>query len=202
MKNDTSIAEKQISVKENKESPPDKLLTISSPEQKVDHDTKKLVQEIVKSESKDELEGLYSQFNINNTKKNVIRISKVNKLLDMVNDEAEKRLSQSSATMSNKEIIDYMNAFQTQLDNASNVVNGIKDINPPVQISNTQHNIVNINMKNDMTSLDRDSRERITSLIGDIINAKGKEQKDEINKDDDKTIIDATVIDEDKKEVK
>lgn len=202
MKNDTSIAEKQISVKENKESPPDKLLTISSPEQKVDYDTKKLVQEIVKSESKDELEGLYSQFNINNTKKNVIRISKVNKLLDMVNDEAEKRLSQSSATMSNKEIIDYMNAFQTQLDNASNVVNGIKDINPPVQISNTQHNIVNINMKNDMTSLDRDSRERITSLIGDIINAKGKEQKDEINKDDDKTIIDATVIDEDKKEVK
>ena len=124
---------------------------------------------IAKAESKEELEALYQKFNINNTKKNALRINQLNNLLDQVNQQAVERFNRRPETVSNKEILDYMNAIQNQIERSQRTVDGIKDITA-IQVNNTQNNTVNIHVKDtDIPYLSKDSRDRITDLVASIL---------------------------------
>ena len=124
---------------------------------------------IAKAESKEELEALYQKFNINNTKKNALRITQLNNLLDQVNEQAVERFNRRPETISNKEILDYMNAIQNQIERSQRTVDGIKDITA-IQVNNTQNNTVNIHVKDtDIPYLSKDSRDRITDLVASIL---------------------------------
>lgn len=144
---------------------------------------------IAKAESKEELEALYQKFNINNTKKNALRINQLNNLLDQVNQQAVERFNRRPETVSNKEILDYMNAIQNQIERSQRTVDGIKDITA-IQVNNTQNNTVNIHVKDtDIPYLSKDSRDRITDLVASILQ--------ESNKVKDEDIIDITETIED-----
>ena len=124
---------------------------------------------IAKAESKEELEALYQKFNINNTKKNALRINQLNNLLDQVNQQAVERFNRRPETISNKEILDYMNAIQNQIERSQRTVDGIKDMTA-IQVNNTQNNTVNIHVKDtDIPYLSKDSRDRITDLVASIL---------------------------------
>ena len=124
---------------------------------------------IAKAESKEELEALYQKFNINNTKKNALRITQLNNLLDQVNEQAAERFNRRPETISNKEILDYMNAIQNQIERSQRTVDGIKDMTA-IQVNNTQNNTVNIHVKDtDIPYLSKDSRDRITDLVASIL---------------------------------
>ena len=124
---------------------------------------------IAKAESKEELEALYQKFNINNTKKNALRINQLNNLLDQVNQQAVERFNRRPETVSNKEILDYMNAIQNQIERSQRTVDGIKDMTA-IQVNNTQNNTVNIHVKDtDIPYLSKDSRDRITDLVASIL---------------------------------
>ena len=124
---------------------------------------------IAKAESKEELEALYQKFNINNTKKNALRITQLNNLLDQVNEQAVERFNRRPETISNKEILDYMNAIQNQIERSQRTVDGIKDMTA-IQVNNTQNNTVNIHVKDtDIPYLSKDSRDRITDLVASIL---------------------------------
>lgn len=142
----------------------------------VDNDTTDLINKIAQAKNKDELENLYQQFNINNTKKNAIRVAQLNNLLDKVNNEAEERLTKRADQISNKEILDYMNAIGNQIERSQKLVDGIKEITA-VQVNNTQNN-VNINV-GESVKLNKESRNKITDIISMIL----KE-----NTDDSKTV--------------
>ena len=127
-----------------------------------------LVNQIVKADDKETLEDLYKKFNINNTKKNAIRINSLNELLDKVNEQASERFTKRPGEITNKEILDYMNAIQNQIERSQKVVEGIKDIGV-VQVNNTQNNTVNINVGNqDLNNLKRESRDKILDIMNDI----------------------------------
>lgn len=143
----------------------------------IDNASKDIINKISKAKNKDELETLYQEFNINNTKKNAIRISQLNELLDKVNNEAAERLIKRPEQISNKEILDYMTAIGNQIERSQKLVDGIKDINA-VQVNNTQ-NTVNINVGNETKNLSKQSRDKIRNIIADILNEK-KEEKDKI----------------------
>lgn len=147
-----------------------KLPEVKTPQDEVlnvDDSNKSLIKAIEKATTKEELEPLYQQFNINNTKKNVARIEQLNNLLDKVNKQAIERFEKRPDEISNKEIIDYMNAVQNQIERSQQIVDGVKDINA-TQINTT----INVNMHNDPTAnLPKDSRTRVTSIIADILEA-------------------------------
>ena len=169
---DDEITSKVVSEKSEKDNvvvTPQTVTVIDSQKSKVDSTAEQLVQRIIDTDSKEELESLYSQFDINNTKKNAIRINELNNLLDTVNSEAIRRFKTSPDTMSNKEVLDYMTAVQNQIDRSKQVVDGIKEINA-VQVNNTQNNTVNINVKSqDLSSMPREKRDRITSFIAEVL---------------------------------
>ena len=135
---------------------------------------------IAKAESKEELEALYQKFNINNTKKNALRINQLNNLLDQVNQQAVERFNRRPETVSNKEILDYMNAIQNQIERSQRTVDGIKDITA-IQVNNTQNNTVNIHVKDtDIPYLSKDSRDRITDLVTSILQERNKVKNEDI----------------------
>ena len=140
----------------------------------VDNDATDLINKIAQSKNKDELENLYQQFNINNTKKNAIRIAQLNNLLDKVNNEAEERLTKRAEQISNKEILDYMNAIGNQIERSQKLVDGIKEITA-VQVNNTQNN-VNINV-GESVKLNKESRNKITDIISMILKENTDESK-------------------------
>ena len=144
-------------------------------ENKVDNEAIELSKKIAKVENKSQLDSLYDTFKINDTKKNVFRINKLNNLLDKITNEAINRFEQRPGEMSNKEIIDYMNAISNQIDRSKNTLNEIKDINL-TQVNNT----VNVNIGNKETILSRESREKVIDFVKNILN-KSEESTDKDN---------------------
>lgn len=68
-------------------------------EHQVDDRATELSKEIAKVDTKSELDALYDAFKINDTKKNVFRINKLNNLLDKITDEAAARFEQRPGEM-------------------------------------------------------------------------------------------------------
>ena len=135
-------------------------------ENQVNDEAVRLSKEIAKVSNKDELDFLYNKFKINDTKKNVFRMNKLNTLLDKVTDEAIARFDNRPGEMSNKEVIDYMNVIQNQIERSKETLDSIKEINA-VQVNNT----VNVNINNDSSTLSRESRERIIDVVKNILNS-------------------------------
>ena len=163
----------------NKEENNSQIVNKKVPLDIVDSTSDELIDRISKTNDKEELQSLYQQFNINNTKKNAIRVAELNQLLDTVNKEATERLTKRPEQISNKEMLDYMTAIGNQIERSQKIVDGIKDITA-VQINNT-HNTVNINMGDDTTTrLTKESRDKIANVISFILEENKK-----------KTIIDA-----------
>ena len=163
----------------NKEENNSQIVNKKVPLDIIDSTSDELIDRISKTNDKEELQSLYQQFNINNTKKNAIRVAELNQLLDKVNKEATERLTKRPEQISNKEMLDYMTAIGNQIERSQKIVDGIKDITA-VQINNT-HNTVNINMGDDTTTrLTKESRDKIANVISLILEENKK-----------KTIIDA-----------
>ena len=160
-------------------------------EHQVDDKATELSKQIAKVDTKSELDALYDAFKINDTKKNVFRINKLNNLLDKITEEATARFEQRPGEMSNKEVIDYMNAVSNQIDRSKSTLSQIKDVNL-TQVNNT----VNVNIDNKETSLSRESREKVIDFIKDIL--KTSQEDSTISKDTD-DVIDADIVAEGEK---
>ena len=173
------INESELEKNTTQENDKNEVATIDSNEL-IRKTAEELTLSIAKAESKEELEALYQKFNINNTKKNALRINQLNNLLDQVNQQAVERFNRRPETVSNKEILDYMNAIQNQIERSQRTVDGIKDITA-IQVNNTQNNTVNIHVKDtDIPYLSKDSRDRITDLVTSILQESNKVKNEDI----------------------
>ena len=140
-----------------------------TPEKSIDEKAKELSVALAKAESKDDVEALYNDFKLTTIKKDAFRINKYNKLLDKVLDEAEQRFTKRPGELSNKEVLDYMTATQNLIDRDQKSVDEVKEMNA-VQVNNTQNNTLNIHVgDNEVTSLNKASRDRITSVVAELM---------------------------------
>ena len=152
-----------------------KELQVRTSEDILNDETKDIVDRIVSSQDSQTITDLTKLFNINQIKKNVVRIDKLNALLDQVNDEARPD------AISNRDLLDYMQVVQNSLDKSSKVVNSVDSV-PIVQI-HSQTNVFNVEDSNKIT-LDRDSRERVMEVVRQYMSRINAEKEDNI------TIID------------
>ena len=112
----------------------------------------------------------------------------VRRISMMIFDEANEKIRE----MSNKEVIDYMNAVSNQIDRSKSTLSQIKDVNL-TQVNNT----VNVNIDNKETSLSRESREKVIDFIKDIL--KNSQEDSTISKNT-SDVIDADIVVEGEKE--
>ena len=144
-----------------------------------------ILDDIVKSESVEDIKNLTQLFNLNTVKKNALRINQLNELMDLANQEALERFKKYAPFMDDKDIANYMKVFQPSLTNAQQIVNSL-DEKPTIQL-NIQNNI-----NTNEPTLSRESQEKVANTVKTILQyIKEQENKNQSVESDDYEIVDA-----------
>lgn len=123
-------------------------------------------------------------FNINQTKKTMVRTNKLNELLDALTDEAIIRVTTRPDELSNTELFGSLKTVQELIEKGQKQVNGA-DQTPLIQI-NQQDNSVNLG--DGGTKMTRESRNKIRDAVLAIMNSAATTEGG-------KTVIEADIID-------
>lgn len=143
-----------------------------------------ILDDIVKSESVEDIKNLTQLFNLNTVKKNALRINQLNELMDLANKEALERFKKYAPFMDDKDVANYMKVFQQSLTNAQQIVNSL-DEKPTIQL-NIQNNI-----NTNEPTLSRESQEKVASTVKTILQyIKEQENKNQSVESDDYEVID------------
>ena len=133
-----------------------------------------ILNKIASAESVDELREFTKLFHLSLAKQEASRALTQSELLDLVLVQAAERIRKRPDEMSNKDLLDYMNAFQTSLDKTTKTLDDKIDSVPSLSLTQNNQEI-NINIGNGKTmSIDDKSRERILEVVNAI--TKGNRQ--------------------------
>lgn len=196
-----SNVEKALAVT-NEEAAQKLPVTIESMTEQTLATEQQVVKDIVAAPNKEELEKQFQLFNMNQVKKNALRIIKLNDLLTKVEDQALERFEKRPDQVSNKELLDYMNAVSNQIEKAQNFsketlsteVGGIK-----IKQEKTE---VNINVA---PVLNRNEKDRVVDVISVLLNQMKKPQSranDEVVEVEEASYVDAETVEQQNPEQK
>lgn len=129
-----------------------------------DNILKDMETQLLAEDDTDKTKQLIGLFNVNFAKKNALRLDTISSLLDDVLEKVKTRLELRPNEFSNKDLIDYLNALY-QAAEKSTKLSGTAD-NVPLITLNQQNNVV-VNTTN---SLSRESRQRISDAVTEILN--------------------------------
>lgn len=129
----------------------------------LDTKTVQIAKQILEEEDVDAVKDLTHLFNLNQAKKNVLRIMKLNGLLDTVSDKIIERFEKYPDNFNNADLLNYLQVTQNAIDKANKNLSLVDDT-PVIQVNNTSQ--VNVNI---VDSYDRDSKERVLAAIKSII---------------------------------
>jgi len=147
---------------------------------KIDSNTNELAAKILEEENDVETKKMIQLFNLNQSKKNVIRVLKLSRLLDSIYDQMIARVESRPGEFSNEDLMKYVNTIMTAIDKANKSLDLVQET-PAISVG-TQINIVNQG-----EVFDRESRERILRAVESI----SKRAKDAGIDIDDYTVSDA-----------
>lgn len=135
-----------------------------------------IVDRISQAESVDELKELTKLFHLSLAKKEASRALTQSELVDLLLQQAKERITLRPDSLSNKDVLDYMNAMQTAIDKSSKSLEDNIVEAPPISLNQTNQEI-NINIGSGKSvSIDEDSRSRILDVISAI--TRGRAQQD------------------------
>ena len=117
-----------------------------------------LVAQIVEETDSKEIKDLLQQFNLNHTKKQIVRSAVFDQLMDHITDQMQERITKRGDQFSNKDLLDYLNTINASIDKTQKQIQEVDSI-PVIQVTQQTNNILFAD------SLDRESRERITNAI-------------------------------------
>ena len=123
-----------------------------------------IAENIYKSDNIDD--DLINMFNSMMLKKNLIRMSKYDTILDDIIDRIELRISDEDVPFSNGQLLTYLETIQKLANNVSEAKTIDTNNVPKIQYNNQ----VNVLIQNDpVSTLDRDSKERVLNAINSIL---------------------------------
>lgn len=131
----------------------------------LEESTKNVLERIIQEDDVEQVKDLTKSFNLNQFKKNMMRVVKYGDLLDKVLTQTDKRITERPDEIPNKELLDFLQAIQTNMEKTQKAVDSI-DSAPLIQINN-QDNSVNVNLNKD--GLDKDSKENVLSVVQQIL---------------------------------
>jgi len=132
---------------------------------------KEVVDDLVKATSKEELKKQIELFDLNQSKKNALRILKLEDALNKVEDQIIERFDKRPDQLSNRDLLDFLTTISGQIEKSQKVVDSVEERELAKQIvtntfepkSSTQYNI------NLGTDLNKDNKENVVSAIQDIL---------------------------------
>ena len=133
--------------------------------QPLDSKNNEIAQKILDAETVEETKDLTALFNLNSQKRNVLRVLKMNNLLDKVTDQIIERFEKNPNLFTNEDLLKYMQVTENAIDRANKNPNMVEET-PPIQL--LHQNQVNININQ---GLNRESRQRDIETVQAIINS-------------------------------
>ena len=153
-------------------------LVNKSSEDLIKEESNNIIDQAVNENDPEKLKDLVYLFNNNIAKKSMLRVDKLNTLLDDVTDQARARVL--AGNMDDGDLIRLMNVAQKSLEQSAISVNSINE-QPIIQLN--QYNINSAPQDDSIESLSKESRERVLQAIKQLMES------------DDSNIIDAEIID-------
>ena len=151
-------------------------------------DNQKLAQQIIEEKDIDKAQELVKLFNLNQCKKNALRLIKLNNLYDKVSDQMIERFEKRPGEFTNTDLLNYLNTTQNAIDKASKALNLI-DETPAITL-----NQVNIGVSEN--TLDSESRTKVLNAVNSILQKiKQKEEQPQ----EDKKLLEETIQDDEEK---
>lgn len=128
----------------------------------IDEETANLANDIISETDFNKTQQMVKLFNLQQAKKNVLRVLKLNSLLDKVSDQMITRFTQRPDEFNNNDLLQYLQVTQSAIDRANKALN-LVDEAPAIQI-NQQVNNINVG-----EPLDRDSKIKIAEAVKAIL---------------------------------
>lgn len=150
---------------------------------KLNKKSTQLVKKIVKEDNVQDIQDLTHLFNLNHSKKQILRTMVYDDLLDGITEQMKERVKERANNFSNKDLIDFMKTVTDSMEKAQKQIGAI-DTTPIIQI-NQQNNYINSDEVGG--GLDRESKQKVAKLAQMILNqAKngGLILEDELNSED------------------
>ena len=147
--------------------------------QELDNNTQQIAEQILSEQDIDRVKDLTNLFNLNSQKRNVMRVIKMNNLLDTVTDQIIERFEKTPHNFSNDDLIKYMQVTENAIDKANKNLN-LVDQTPPIQL--LQNNQVNINIG---SGLNRESRENVLNAVRAILSGAQNSEEDLVDLEED-----------------
>lgn len=132
-----------------------------------------ITNQIVEAKDQESIEDLTNQFKLNMRKKNIARANKLSGMLELIDDEVFQRLGSYPESFDNDQLVKYMDSTQRTLNTIQQTI----DQQPMIQINN-QKNEININ--NNVSGLDRESRLKVLEAVDTILNSLQQENDPDI----------------------
>lgn len=136
-------------------------ITIST--KSLDEKTTQIAQSIINEENVDAIKDLTHLFNLNQAKKNVLRVMKLNGLLDTVSDKIIERFEKYPDNFSSADLLNYLQVTQNAIEKANKNLSLVEDT-PAIQINH--NNQLNLNI---IDSYDRESKERVMEFVKSVL---------------------------------
>lgn len=131
--------------------------------QNLDEKTTQIAQSIIEEENVDKIKDLTHLFNLNQAKKNVLRVMKLNGLLDTVSDKIIERFEKYPDNFSSADLLNYLQVTQNAIDKANKNLSLVEDT-PVIQVNH--NNQLNVNI---IDSYDRESKERVMEFLKSVL---------------------------------
>ena len=138
----------------------------------LDIKTSQIAQDIINEDDVDTIKDLTNLFNLNQAKKNVLRVMKLNGLLDTVSDKIIERFEKYPDNFSSADLLNYLQVTQNAIEKANKNLSMV-ETTPVIQVN--QNNQVNVNI---LDSFDRDSKERVMEALKSILANSAKEPQE------------------------
>ena len=116
--------------------------------------------------NRDELRDVTNLFNLSITKKEMARALQQDELLDLILAQASERLKKHPGELSTKDLIDYMNAFQSNMSRTQGFIDKVES-SPTIQINDNKKVVVNVG------NLSRESSDNVVEAINEILKSIG-----------------------------
>ena len=173
-------SDKSIIILEDSEESKNVPHVVESEELSLTSSKEEILDAIQKVKTKEELDALEELFKISLAKKELARVATQDELLDALLEQAKKRIAKSGE-LSNKDLLDYYNAFDSMVARSSSKKKTDED-SPSVLINQTK-NDVTINVA-DAEGLSRESQNRAMEVVKAILEQAKQNQSEAVDTSD------------------
>ena len=148
------------------------LSTVSK--EKIKKESQEILAKIIEETDYTKTKDLTVLFNINQTKKTMARVNKLNELLDVITDNAIQRFTEKPDNFSNQELLQGLKVVQDMVEKSQKQFNGATDTQAPLIQINQQTN--NIGAEPSVDTMSRDSREKVKSAVMNVLKGLGVDE--------------------------